>query len=177
MYRQGFIIIILITIIMIILSCKKSEDPLIPRTPPQQEIENKDADIKQISPHSKGTIKLLEKKIIIPQETKNKWHKINLIFLDKGTKKSEEYIINIHSTLDLSKSNLTIKTKEFLPDFIIKDNNIITSKSNEQNNPALRVEILEQNKTIFDGWLFAKYPDIHGFEHNKYSIKLKEGLQ
>jgi hypothetical protein len=53
----------------------------------------------------------------------------------------------------------------------------ITSGSNDPVNPAVRVEIFEKGKSIFKGWLFAKMPEIHPFENDKYGLLLKEGVR
>ena len=59
----------------------------------------------------------------------------------------------------------------------------LTSGSNEPKNPALGIRVSENNKQIFPapgkqwGWLFAKVPSIHPFEHPKYGIILKEGVR
>ena len=57
----------------------------------------------------------------------------------------------------------------------------LTSGSNEPKNPALGIRVFDNNKQIFPapgkqwGWLFAKVPSIHPFEHPKYGITLKKG--
>ena len=77
---------------------------------------------------------------------------------------------------------LKIHVGEFLPDFRMEGLNF-TSGSNEPKNPALGIKVSENKKQIFPapgrqwGWLFAKVPSIHPFEHSKYSITLKEGVK
>ncbi|NOY65603.1 MAG: DUF2155 domain-containing protein, partial [Nitrospirae bacterium] len=35
----------------------------------------------------------------------------------------------------------------------------------------------ENNKEIFNGWLYSKFPDIHPFQHEKFSVTLIEGIK
>jgi len=36
--------------------------------------------------------------------------------------------------------------------------------------------VFEEGRKIFSGWLFSKYPDIHPFAHDKYGVRLVEGI-
>jgi hypothetical protein len=52
----------------------------------------------------------------------------------------------------------------------------ITSESNRPENPATQLQVFEGGREIFHGWLFAKFPDIHPFAHDKYAVTLVEGI-
>ena len=117
-----------------------------------------------------------ERKIIVPPEVKRSWTGVKFIFEDKKAKKKTEYAADLHSEMVIPGTEFKIALKEFLPDFKM-EKDVITSKSNEPNNPAIRVEIFEKGKPVFTGWLYAKYPDIHAFEHQRYGIVLQEGIK
>ncbi len=127
------------------------------------------------SPHSNVTPKN-ERKIIVPPEVKNSWSSVKLLFEDRSSKKKVEYTVKLGSELNISGTDLKIVCNEFLPDFKMEQD-VITSKSNEPNNPAVKVIISEKGRIIFSGWLYGKYPDIHGLEHQRYVIILKEGMR
>ena len=88
----------------------------------------------------------------------------------------------LNSDFTVPNSSLKIHVGEFLPDFRMDGMNL-TSGSNEPKNPALGIRVSDNNKQIFPapgkqwGWLFAKVPSIHPFEHPKYGIILKEGVK
>jgi hypothetical protein len=84
--------------------------------------------------------------------------------------------VNIGSEFKVPNTNLRIVVGEFLPDFRM-DDATITSASDMPNNPAVRVEVFENGKSIFKGWLYSKFPTIHPFEHEKYGLTLKEGIK
>jgi hypothetical protein len=127
------------------------------------------------SPHGNMSTKG-ERKIILPPEIKSSWTGVKFIFEDRNTKKQSEYTAKLGSEMTIPGTELKIVFSHFLPDFKM-ERDVITSKSTEPNNPAVRVEIYEKGKTIFTGWLYAKYPEIHAFEHHRYGIVLKEGIR
>ena len=62
----------------------------------------------------------------------------------------------------------------FVPDFIIGENNQVTTRSLEPNNPAVYVEGLRGEEKIFQGWIFQKFPDfgqMHSQEENAWDVK------
>jgi len=120
--------------------------------------------------------------IMVPESVKGKWSAAKIILEDKATKARQEYTVKLNSDFKVPNSNLKIHAGDFLPDFKMEGLNL-TSASNEPKNPALAIKVFENDKQIFPapgrqwGWLFAKVPSIHPFEHSKYSIILKEGVK
>jgi hypothetical protein len=121
-------------------------------------------------------------KVVLPESVKGKWTAAKIIIEDKSTKTKQEYAVKLNSDFAVPNSSLKIHVGEFLPDFRMDGMNL-TSGSNEPKNPALGIRVSENNKQIFPapgkqwGWLFAKVPSIHPFEHAKYGIILKEGVK
>jgi hypothetical protein len=120
--------------------------------------------------------------IIVPESVKGKWSGARIIFEDKSGKTKQEYTVRLNSEFKIPNTNLNLHIGDFLPDFRMDGMNL-TSSTNQPNNPALGVQVFESDKKIFPasgkqwGWLFAKVPAIHPFEHPKYSIILKEGIK
>lgn len=114
--------------------------------------------------------------VSVPDSVKGKWKAVVLVIEDKTARKMKEYTVNVNSDLKLPDSDLKISVGEFLPDFKM-DGLTLTSMSNEPNNPAVRITVLEKDNEIFKGTLFLKFPTIHPFEHPKYSILLKKGIK
>ncbi|MGC2063756.1 MAG: DUF2155 domain-containing protein [Thermodesulfovibrionales bacterium] len=117
-----------------------------------------------------------EMKVALPDAVKGKWKGVILVIEDKATKKSSELTANLNSDVKIPNSNLTVKVGDFLPDFKMEGLSI-TSMSNELNNPAVRVVVMEGDKEVFKGWLYSKFPAIHPFEHPKYAMLLKSGIK
>ena len=123
-----------------------------------------------------------ETKIVMPDAVKDKWKAVVLQVESKATKKTAEYTVNLNSDFKVPNSNLKITVGEFLPDFRMNGLEM-TSSSNEPNNPAVAVKIHDGSKQVFPapdkkwGWLYAKFPTMHPFEHPDFSIVLKGGVK
>ncbi|MCI0469695.1 MAG: DUF2155 domain-containing protein [Nitrospirae bacterium] len=175
MKRLCFIVLIGFTLTVVVSGCKKKEEQPIPRV---GSAPNAAAPMPpQASPH--GNIKSkVERKVVVPNSVKAEWVSVKFAFEDKTTKKMSEYSVKIGSDFNLPGSSLKISVGEFLPDFKITENEtVITSGSNEPKNPAVRVEVFENGKSIFKGWLYSKFPAVPPFEHQRYGLSLKEGLK
>ncbi|NNG46670.1 MAG: DUF2155 domain-containing protein [Deltaproteobacteria bacterium] len=149
-------------------SCKKKENPPVP--PPQQGKMPVMPESPQ-GPMGGG----LEKNVVISEEIQAAWKavKIEVEFKEKKSKKA--FTIPLNSEFKVPDSDLVLKIGAFLPHFTMTADQI-TSLSSEQVNPACDIEILVGEKQSFEGWLFAKFPDVHPFQHDKYGVKLVEGL-
>ena len=123
-----------------------------------------------------------EKTVVIPDSVKGKWKAVILVVSDKKTNKQQEYTVNLNSDLKIPNSSLKVSVGEFLPEFRM-DGLTLTSTSNEPNNPAVGVRIYDGSKQVFPasgkkwGWLYAKFPTMHPFEHPEFSILLKGGVK
>lgn len=123
-----------------------------------------------------------ETKIVMPDAVKGQWKAVVLQVESKATKKTAEYTVNLNSDFKVPNSNLKITVGEFLPDFRMNGLEM-TSGSNEPNNPAVGVRIFDGSTQVFPvqgkkwGWLYAKFPTMHPFEHAEFSILLKSGVK
>ena len=162
----GMVLVAGFAITMIVSGCKKKEDapkaPAQAPTPPAMD--------------ATGVTVPKEMTVIVPDNVKAMWKKVKIGVEDKATKKTTEFVVNVGAELKVPGTNLTIVVIDFLPDFRM-EGATITSPTTNPNNPAARVEILENGKSIFKGWLYSKFPAIHPFEHEKYGVVLKEGVQ
>ncbi|MBI5050422.1 MAG: DUF2155 domain-containing protein [Nitrospirae bacterium] len=172
------VLVVVIAILLSIGSCKKKEEQPVPKTPmPHGPVMEAPAGIPG---HKAGGPKVTFQ-VVVPPEVKDKWAAVKLVVEDKKIKKTQEFTVNIGSELKVPESNLTVKIGEFLPDFKMSGN-IITSASNNTNNPSVKVTIYEDGKQIFPapgegGWLYAKLPSIHPFQHQRFALFLKEGIK
>ena len=170
--------------------CKQSEAP---KKAPQEVklpgVQAVDKDLhqeqapKDMSVHSKKK-PLREYKVVIPQDVSNKWESVVLVFQDKESSVSEEVTVKIGDEIILKDSNLKIVVGYFIPDFKLDfENGVLTSSSSEPNNPAAGVRIFEGEKQIYPaqgkkwGWLYANFPDMHAFEHERYGLTLKGAIE
>jgi hypothetical protein len=172
-------ITVLISILLMLFAagaCKKKEEtkPIVPRnvTPGQP----------GPVPGHQTMLPQGETAVVVPDLVQGNWKGVVLVVENKATNKTQEYKVDLNSEMTIPDSRIKISVGEFMPDFKM-EGLTITSVSNEPNNPAVGVSVSEDGKKIFPvsgrqwGWLYAKFPDIHPFDHPTYSIKLKEGLK
>ncbi len=169
MKRMPLLIAALLVIPLAGASCKKKEQP--PAPPPIKE----GMPGLPGAPHGPmggGT----EKKIVVPDDVKAAWKavKVEVEFKEKKTRKA--FTVPLHSEFPVPESDLVLKTGAFLPHFSMAADQI-TSNSNNPENPACNIEVMVKGNQVFKGWLFGKFPDVHPFQHDRYGVKLVEGIR
>lgn len=183
MMRLRFLTILSCVVVILAAGCDaKKEQPAAPKktenpvmvTPDRMPPGHPPGEMPAMSPH--GEMPKTTKTVTVPDSVKGKWSKVKLVIEDREARKSSEYTVNLGSELTIPGSGIKVAVREFLPDFTM-DGSTMTSKSNEPNNPALRIEVFENGKSIHTGWLYSKFPQIHPFEHPRYGITLKEAIR
>jgi len=147
-------------------SCKKKEKPPLP--PPQQA----GMPAAPHGPMEGGQ----EKKVVVPEEIQTAWKAVKIEVELKEKKSKKEFTVPLNSEFKVPDTDLTLKVGAFLPHFSMTADQI-TSSSNDPVNPACNIEILVGEKKSFEGWLFAKFPDVHPFQNDRYGVKLLEGTR
>ena len=120
-------------------------------------------------------------KIVVPPEVGEMWKSVTIVVEDKQQKKDTEFNVQIGDEFSIPDSTLKVKVGPFLPDFKMSGS-VITSATNEPNNPSVGIAIFDGDKKLFPpsgewGWLYAKFPNIHSFQHERFSLKLKAGTK
>ena len=186
MKKQFLAVVCSLTLLLAVGACKKKEEkPPVPQAgmpgqeqgfPPLQQ----PAMPGQQQGAPQGQMNIIvpkgQKTIVVPDSVKDKWKGVILVVSDKKANKQQEYTVNLNSDLKIPNSTLKVSVGEYLPEFRMDGLNI-TSASNEPNNPAVGVKVFENDKEVFKGWLYAKFPTMHPFEHPNYSIVLKGGVK
>lgn len=169
MKRLSLVFAALLVISLAGVSCKKKENPPVP-PPPQGEMPGMPE-----APHDPmggGP----EKKVVVPEEVQATWKAVKIEVEFKEKKSKEAFTIPLNSEFKVPDTDLVLKIGGFLPHFTMTADQI-TSGSSDLVNPACNIEILIGEKQSYKGWLFAKFPDVHPFENDKYGVKLLEGIK
>ncbi|MBI4681821.1 MAG: hypothetical protein HY757_01795 [Nitrospirae bacterium] len=177
---KKFIMVISMSILLISFgACKKKEDQSSAQKSPAPKgpiIETPS------SPQGHGTpAQKTEFQVVVPPEVPGMWSKVTVVIDDKKTNKKQEFTLKIGDEFNIPDSNLVVRIGPFLPDFKM-NGTMITSTSNEPNNPSVGVAIFEGGTRVFPasgqwGWLYAKFPTIHAFQHERFALALKEGVK
>ena len=118
-----------------------------------------------------GGQKPVQRQIVVPDDVKNTWKAVVLELTDRQENKSQEITVDIGETVTVGDLEITVQS--FLPAFTM-GGGVITSKSNETENPAARLVVKDKGTEVFSGWLFSLYPEAHPFQHERYALLLKD---
>ena len=113
--------------------------------------------------------------VVVPGQVQGKWKAVVIAVVNKQTNEKKDYVVGINKDFTLPNSKIKIKVLNFLPNFSMSPQGI-TSLSNESKNPAAQIIVYEDNKNVFEGWLFEKFPQVHPFQHKVYAIVLKNQI-
>lgn len=183
MKRKIMVVACSVALLLAAGACKKKQEQPVPQTNmPGQQMPAGQPGQPGMQPGQNFVMPKGETKVVIPDAVKGQWKAVVLQVESKATKKTAEYTVNLNSDFKVPNSNLKITVGEFLPDFRMNGLEM-TSTTNEPNNPAVGVRILDGSKQVFPapekkwGWLYSKFPTMHPFEHPEFSITLKSGVK
>jgi hypothetical protein len=114
-------------------------------------------------------------KLIVPPEVTAAFGAIRLGWKDSETGKDGIVEIPIGGSAPLPGSSLEIRADVFLPSFSMTSE-AITSTGSGEENPAARIAVVEKGSEIFAGWIFKRFPDVHPFQHARFSLRLEGGV-
>jgi len=112
-----------------------------------------------------------EARIVVPPSVAKRWKAVKIAVVDKSNVTQKIYTVPIGGKLTIPGSSMDIKVETFLPAFIMQGS-IMTSASDDLENPGVKVQITENGAVIFKGWLFSKFPNTHAFMHPRYGFTL-----
>lgn len=112
----------------------------------------------------------------VPSEVANAYSGIRLTWKDLGSGAEGQLEVSLGGTARIPKSPLDVRADVFLPAFSMSSD-VITSSGLEEANPAARISVLENGSELFSGWIFARFPDVHPFQHPRFSLRLKGGIR
>jgi|GEM_PF-2469366 len=115
-----------------------------------------------------------QRAIQTPKEVEGKWRAVKLLIRDKrDEEKVEVKTVNLGESFVLADANLTVTVGAFFPNFVM-DKVYYTSLGNEPTNPAVQFIVHENEKRIFEGWAFKRFPKLYAFKHARYEILLTD---
>ena len=114
-------------------------------------------------------------KLVVPPEVTSAYSGVQIGWRDSESGKEGVLDVPIGGAAPLLSTDLVIRADVFLPSFSMSAEEI-TSTGIGQENPAARIAVLESGREIFAGWIFKRFPDVHPFQHPRFSLKLEGGV-
>ncbi|MDI6704308.1 MAG: cytochrome c biogenesis protein ResB [bacterium] len=84
--------------------------------------------------------------------------------------KASVHTLKIGERFAIPNTDSVVRIAEFLPDFVMLRSRAI-SKSTKLNNPALRLEIYEDDRLKDSTWVFHKFPNWHSSKDSRYRFE------
>jgi Uncharacterized protein conserved in bacteria (DUF2155) len=114
-------------------------------------------------------------KLVVPPEVTAAFSAVRIGWKDTQTGKEGAVEVPIGGKATVPESDLEIRTDVFLPSFSMTTEEI-TSTGTDEQNPAARIAVVQGGKEVFAGWIFKRFPDVHPFQHPRFSLKLEGGV-
>ena len=116
----------------------------------------------------------IDRGIVVPKAVEGQWKAIKIMVRNKiDESRSSMKTVSLGSSFKLDGSTIKVMVGPFMPNFVMTQTNY-TSKGNELTNPAVRLVVEENGKTLYKGWAFAKYPTMYAFEHDEFAFQLMD---
>ena len=116
------------------------------------------------------------REIVVPEEVSRKWTAARIKIARKDDPEGGEiHEVAPDGSVQLEEGGLRVEVGQYLPDFFMNEQ-IVSTKSGEPNNPTVRLTVFEGDNEVYSGWAFERYPDMHAFVHPVYTISLVGGV-
>jgi len=122
-----------------------------------------DADFK----HAKSSVKT---RLNIPADVKAKWKTVELSLAGKDIT-LRKLQIPVGGETGIDKSGLTVRVVAYVPAFQ-SDAGAVTSASNNPDNPAVLIQLLDKGQMLAEGWVFQKFPDFNTYANDRLQVQL-----
>ena len=115
-------------------------------------------------------------RLVVPPEVEKTYSGVRLSWKDSTSGKEGTLDVPLGGSARVPDSELEVRCDVFLPAFTMAADEI-TSNGVEPSNPAARISVAEKGNEIFGGWIFTNFPDVHPFQHPRFSLKLAGGVK
>lgn len=114
-------------------------------------------------------------KLLVPPEVTAAFSGVQIGWKDSQSGQQGVLDVPLGGATPIPGSDLTVKADVFLPSFTMTAEQI-TSTGTALENPAARIAVVQGDKEVFAGWIFKRFPDVHPFQHPRFSLRLEGGV-
>ena len=126
-------------------------------------------------PSSQPPVSPKNRKVIEPEWLRGAWRGATLKIVDRETSKAWEVDVPLRREQALEGTPFRVEILYFFPSFLMTAKTI-TCVSKELKNPAAKISLSENGTTLMNHWVFANMPQVHRFDHPRWSITLVKGV-
>jgi len=106
----------------------------------------------------------------IPAEVKAKWKAVELSYSGMNIPPRKMHV-SIGGEKNIDQSGLLVRVVAYVPAFR-SDAGKVTSRSNQPDNPAALVQLVDKTRVLSEGWVFQKYPDFNTYHSERLHLQL-----
>jgi hypothetical protein len=114
-------------------------------------------------------------KLVVPPEVTAAFSGVQIGWKDSQSGQEGMLDVPLGGSAAIPGSDLAVKADVFLPAFTMSAEQI-TSTGTALENPAARIAVVQGEKEVFAGWIFKRFPDVHPFQHPRFSLRLEGGV-
>jgi hypothetical protein len=115
-------------------------------------------------------------KLEVPPAVAKAFSGIRVSWKDASAGKAGTLDVPLGGTAGIPDSTISVRADVYLPAFTMTAE-VITSSSVKEENPAARISVSDQGNELFAGWVFSRFPDVHPFQHPRFSLRLEGGIR
>jgi Uncharacterized protein conserved in bacteria (DUF2155) len=115
-------------------------------------------------------------KLEVPPGVAEAFSGIRVSWKNASSGKAGTLDVPLGGSATIPDSTVSVRADVYLPAFTMTAE-VITSSSVKEENPAARISVSDQGKEIFAGWVFSRFPDVHPFQHPRFSLRLEGGIR
>lgn len=112
----------------------------------------------------------LSSTLSIPPEVKAKWKSVELAITPAGGKEQRAHV-TIGDKVAIANTALSLSVDAFVPAFM-SDAGVVSSSSNQLDNPAVELQLRDHKGKIAEGWVFQNLADYNSFSSSQVSVRL-----
>ena len=114
--------------------------------------------------------------LVVPPEVTAAFEGVRIGWRDSQSGTEGLVDVPIGGAAAIPGSDLEIRAEVFLPSFTMTAEQI-TSSGIGLENPAARISVVQGTNELFSGWIFKRFPDVHPFQHPRFSLRLEGGVR
>ncbi len=112
----------------------------------------------------------LSSTLSIPPEVKAKWKTVELAITPAGGKEQRAHVA-IGGKVAIANTALSLSVDAFVPAFM-SDAGVVSSSSNQLDNPAVELQLHDHKEKIAEGWVFQNLADYNSFSSSQVNVRL-----
>jgi len=116
-----------------------------------------------------------DRKVVGQDKLKKRWRGIRIRIVDVPGGRQALWDVHPGRPVPIPGLGLSVKVNVILSHFAM-GGGVVRADGDDSGNPAAEVQVFEDGKQVWEGWMFQRFPDLRQFCGNRYQLVLKDIL-